>query len=216
MPRAPRLHAPGLYYHVYARGNNKEPIFFEEKDYQRFLSNLDRFRTSLEYTLYAFCLLPNHFHLLLKVDTKPLSKIMQILMTAYTMYLNKKYERVGHLFQGRFQSIIVDKDTYLLQVNRYIHLNPVKAGLVNKPENYEWSSYRHYISHSGNKLLQINTLEILDMISQNKTKQKQQLHEFTLAGISKDFDPLKKQTRGVLGSNKFIQKLTRVLNGVRP
>lgn len=217
MPRPPRLHAPSLVYHVFARGNNKEPIFFDESNYIRFLSNLERFRSSLDYILYTYCLLPNHFHLLLQVNSKPLSKIMQVLLTGYTMYINKKNQRVGHLFQGRFQSIIVEKEEYLLQVLRYIHLNPVKANLVENPEDYLWSSYKQYMSNfqSSNRP-ELAVSEILGMFSQNTSKQKQLFHEFTLAGIYDDFDPFKKQVRGVLGDSKFHQKLTKVLKGNRP
>lgn len=140
---------------------------------------------------------------------------MQILMTAYTMYINKKYDRVGHIFQGRFQSIILEKEEYLLQVHRYIHLNPLKAGLVDNPKLYPWSSYPQYFTE-GKNLLKIDTSLVLGMLSQNASKQKQRLHEFTLAGLQEEFDPIKKQVRGILGSSKFIQKLTKVLKGVRP
>lgn len=215
MPRSPRLHTPGLFYHVFARGNNREPIFFEEDNYRRFLVNLERFRCPLNYNIYAYCLLPNHFHLLLQIDKINLSKIMQILLTAYTMYINKKYGRVGHIFQGRFQSIIVEKETYLLQVHRYIHLNPLKAGLVADLKMYPWSSYSHYLSQE-NGIPLIDTSLVLGMFTQNTLKQKQLFQEFTLAGLKEEFDPLKKQVRGVLGSSKFTQKLTKVLKGVRP
>lgn len=215
MPRSPRLHAPDLLYHVFARGNNRESIFFEDSDYQRFLSNLEKFRITLEYTIYAYCLLPNHFHILIQVNKINLSKIMQILMTAYTMFINRKYGRVGHVFQGRFQSIIVEKETYLLQVQRYIHLNPVKARLVNRPETYPWSSYNLYFT-KGNGFSTINTSVILDMFSNNTVKQKHLFHEFTLVGLKEEFDPVKEQVRGVLGSAKFAQKLTKVLKGIRP
>lgn len=215
MPRSPRLHAPDLLYHVFARGNNREPIFFEESDYQRFLTNLERFRIPLEYTLYAYCLLPNHFHVLIQVDKIDLSKIMQILMTAYTMYINRKYGRVGHVFQGRFQSIIVEKETYLLQVQRYIHLNPVEARLVDRPDMYPWSSYKQYFNKRSG-LPEIDSSVILEMFSDNTVMQKQLFHEFTLAGMKEEFDPIKEQVRGVLGSSKFAQKLTKVFKGVRP
>lgn len=215
MPRSPRLHAPNLLYHVFARGNNRESIFFEDSDYQRFLSNLEKFRISLEYTIYAYCLLPNHFHILIQVNKINLSKIMQILMTAYTMFINRKYGRVGHVFQGRFQSIIVEKETYLLQVQRYIHLNPVKARLVNRPETYPWSSYKLYFT-KGNGFSDINTSVILDMFSDNTVKQKYLFREFTLVGLKEDFDPVNEQVRGVLGSAKFAQKLTKILKGIRP
>lgn len=215
MPRSPRYYVPGLIYHAYTRGNNRELIFFEESNYQRFLSNLERYRIPLNYKIFAYCFLPNHFHLLLQINNVSISKIMQILLTAYTMYINKKYARVGHIFQGRYQSIIVEKDTYLLQVQRYIHLNPVKAGLVLEPDDYLWSSYNSFLGNTGSPI-GININDILDMFSENKLKQKYLFQEFTKAGYNDEFDPSIKQVRGILGSSKFNQRLTKVLKGVRP
>jgi putative transposase len=99
MARAPRLHAPGLYYHVFSRGNYRQPIFTSKSDYQRFQDNLERFHDQFDFKLYAFCLMPNHFHLLIQVQQVPLSKIIQVMLTAYTMYFNKKHDAIGHLFQ---------------------------------------------------------------------------------------------------------------------
>ena len=218
MARSPRLFTPGLFYHLYCRGNNREEIFFEESNYLRFLGNLERFRKSLSYSLCGYCLLPNHFHLLLKVGDIHISLIMQKIMTAYSMYVNKKYDRVGHVFQGRFQSIIVEKESYLLQVLRYIHLNPVKSGLVTWPEDYRWSSYLHYFAPKEEDLMlpKLQTEEILEMFSSDLLRQKRLFKEFTLEGAKEEFDPLKKQVRGLLGGEKFRAKLTWVSKGVRP
>lgn len=215
MPRPLRLYSPDLVYHVFARGNNRESIFFEENNYQRFLKNLERFRMPLKYNLYAFSLLPNHFHLLLQVGKVSISKVMQTLITAYTMYVNKKYQRVGHLFQGRFGSIIVEKETYLLQVLRYIHLNPVKAGIIDNIEDYPWSSYKQYLTFL-NQSPKIEVEEVLAMFSQDASKQRKIFRRFTLDGLQDEFNPLKEQVRGVLGSFRFSLKLTKVLKGIRP
>lgn len=131
------------------------------------------------------------------------------------MYFNKKHDRVGHIFQGRYKSIIVDKESYLLAVHRYVHLNPVKAGNTKAPQHYMWSSYRDYFSSRENVPI-LETEEILGMLTQNREKQKQFLEDFTLGGIEDEFDPFDKQVRGVLGSQKFLQKLTKVLGGARP
>ncbi len=216
MPRSPRLQAANLFYHVYSRGNNKEQIYLEASNYQRFTSNLERFRTSLYFKIYAYCLMPNHFHLFLQTGKVTLSKIMQILMTAYAMYINKKYARVGHVFQGRFQSIVVEKETYFLQVQRYIHLNPVIARIVNDPINYPWSSYKAFVTNNFDQLPKVETAEVLSHFSSNLSKQKELYKEFTLDGIDNEFDPFKHQWRGVLGGIQFSQKLTKVLKGVRP
>ncbi|MDO8451607.1 MAG: transposase [bacterium] len=215
MPRAPRLHAPNLLYHVYARGNNRNLIFFEENDYQRFLNNLDRFSSPFHLKILTYCLLPNHFHLLLKIGDIELSKFMQVLLTAYTMYVNKKRGRVGHIFQGRYQSIVVEKETYLLQVQRYIHRNPVKAGISASPESYPWSGYTQYLNLTS-KPPKLEKPEILGLFSENPEMQIALFQQFTETETIDDFDPFKASSRGVLGSSKFHQKLTRVLRGVRP
>jgi REP element-mobilizing transposase RayT len=213
MPRSPRINAKDLIYHVFARGNNRDPIFFDAGDYERFLKNLERYRDKFKFTIYAYCLLPNHFHLLLRPGNVSLSEIMQPLMTAHTMYVNKKYDRVGHVFQGRFKSIVVQKENYLLQVLRYIHLNPVKAGTVEAAEEYPWSSYLKYLTVGGEP--QIDIGEILAMFSDDRMKQKQLFVEFTTEGLGVDFEPEREQVRGILGKAEFVQILTRRLKGVR-
>lgn len=215
MPRPTRINGSDLIYHVFARGNNKEEIFFEPGDYQRFLQNLERFREKFRYMLYAYCLLPNHFHLLVRSSKVPLSKMMQVLMTGYTMYIQKKYSRAGHVFQGRYKSIAVEQEPYLLQVVRYIHLNPVKAGLVEGAERYPWSSYTKYLTAKAD-IPTVETAPVLSMYAKDSLKQKQLFAEFTLAGLGVDFDPEREQVRGVLGSAKFAQRLTKVLGGSRP
>lgn len=214
MARLPRISAPQYYYHIFSRGNNREPIFFENSDYGRFINNLDRFQQKYRYHLYAYCLLPNHFHLLLRPGKIDLSKIMQTLITAYSMYANKKHHHVGHVFQGRFKSIIVEKDEYLLQVLRYIYLNPVRAGLVNVIEEYPWSSYvKYFVTESKNPI--IESEEILQMFSNDHLHAKKLFREFVEAGLGVDFDPEKEQVRGILGKARFRQGLTKVLKGIR-
>lgn len=214
MPRPLRINANDLIYHVFARGNNKGPIFFNTGDYERFLNNLELFRDKFKFSLFAYCLMPNHFHLLLRSGKVTISEIMQPILTAYTMYINKKYERVGHLFQGRYGSIVVEKESYLLQVFRYIHLNPVKAGTVATVEEYPWSSYFKYLSPGGEP--QLDTGEILSMFSEDKSKQKQLYVEFTTEGLGVDFEPKKEQVRGILGKAEFVSYITRRLKGIRP
>lgn len=214
MARLPRISSDQYFYHVFTRGNNRELIFHESADYERFLNNLDRYQTKYGYRLYAYCLLPNHFHLLLRPGKVDLSKIMQTLMTAYSMYVNKKYDRVGHVFQGRFKSIIVEEDQYLLGVLRYIHLNPVLATLVGRVEDYPWSSYAKYLT-AGSGKPRVETEEILTMFSSDHTRDKQLFVEFIQAGLGVDFDPEKAQARGVLGGARFHQRLAKVLKGTR-
>lgn len=130
MPRKPRLDCPGLLYHIIVRGIEKGHIFNDDKDRDFFLSRLAEILKDTYTSLYAFALIPNHFHLLIRRDNIPISKVMQRLLTSYALYFNKRHERVGHLFQNRYKSIICQEDTYLLELIRYINLNPLRAGAV--------------------------------------------------------------------------------------
>lgn len=215
MARQERLNAHGIIYHVIARGNNKSPVFYDSTDYQRFLANLERFRVEFHFQLYAYCLLPNHFHLLLKTKDVTLSKIMQVILTSYTMYVNKKQNLTGHVFAGRFKNIAVEKESYFLQVLRSIHCNPVKSGLVDRVEKYPWSSYGKYLT-LGESVPQVDTDEALGLFSEDRFKQKQLFTEHTISGLGVQFDPEEAQVRGVLGSAVFMQRLTKVRGGRRP
>jgi len=146
------------YYHVYNRGNNYEKVFFEEKNYEFFLKRLlEYFGNSI--ALISYCLMPNHFHLICNIhENGSLEKAMQKLSTSYTKAINKSTNRVGHLFQGRYKSKLIPGNDYLLHLSRYIHLNPVRAKLLTKPEDWKYSSYREYI---GLALASICSKEII-------------------------------------------------------
>ena len=133
---------PGALYHVMSRGNAKQQIFAGDEDYQHFLDLLSATASRFSVLCHAYCLIWNHFHLLLVPGAPPLSRMMQQLNSAYGQWFNRRHERVGHVFQGRFKALIVDRDTYFLQVLRYIVLNPVDAELVSDPAKWRWSSYR--------------------------------------------------------------------------
>ena len=134
MARKPRIHFPGALYHVITRGNRRQGIFLDEKDLQRFLTYLSDCKNRFPFRLYAYALMKNHLHLLIEVEENPLSRIMQSLLFGYARYFNRRYGEVGHLFQGRYKAILCDKDAYLLELVRYIHLNPVRAKIVREPE----------------------------------------------------------------------------------
>ena len=145
MPRAPRIDIPGLIYHVTARGVKKLPIFHDDEDRQRFLRLLSQTRLEFPFRLHAYCLMTNHYHLLLQTLENSLSKTMQYFKTLFAHSFNRKYGQVGHVFQGRFHSIPVQEDAYFTTVARYIHLNPVRAGIVKRPEDFPWSNYGRLI-----------------------------------------------------------------------
>jgi len=144
MPRKPRLHYPGAVYHVILRGNCGQDVFFDAGDRTRFLLLLQESVERFEYRIHAFCLMTTHLHLAVQVGDVPLSRIMQNIGFRYTQFINRKYQRAGHLFQGRFKALLIDGDSYLLELIRYIHLNPVRAGMVQYPEEYIWSSHSSY------------------------------------------------------------------------
>ena len=149
MARKPRVEYPGAFYHVMTRGNRKEAIFKDDKDRLRFLRKVLEYKERYGFILYAYILMKNHIHLLIETRDAALSKIMQGLLQSYTQWYNGKYRTVGHLFQGRYKSILCDKKVYLLNLIRYIHLNCVRAGLVRDPGEYKWSSHRIYLGRTS-------------------------------------------------------------------
>ncbi len=148
MARPLRIEFPGAFYHVTSRGNEKKDIFRSRKDREQFFFYLESATERYGAFVHAYCLMTNHYHLLLETPHGNLSEIMRYVNGSYTTYFNTKRKRSGHLFQGRFRSIVVDADEYAMELSRYIHLNPVRAGKVSHPDDYEWSSYRSYVGNS--------------------------------------------------------------------
>ena len=148
MATPPRYFQKDSYYHVYNRGNRKQNIFLQSRDYKRFLERLKEYKDKFEVTILGYCLMPNHFHLLLRQETdNPISLFMLRLGTSYAKYFNIKYNEVGSLFQGRFKAKLIDSDEYLLQVSRYIHRNPIPISTPGvELALYPWSSYAAYVN----------------------------------------------------------------------
>jgi REP-associated tyrosine transposase len=143
MPRKPRFFIPGLAAHVVQRGNNRQAVFFEEADYKVYLSLLNEARDRFSCAIHAYVLMTNHVHLLSTPTEKTsVSKMMQYVGRHYVPYMNRKYARTGTLWEGRFKATIIETSTYLLSCYRYIELNPVRAGMVQHPGEYPWSSFR--------------------------------------------------------------------------
>lgn len=146
MTRPLRLEFEGALYHVTSRGDRREPIFEDDEDrrvwLELFAEALDRFHA----TAYAYCLMGNHYHAVIQTHRPNLSRLMRHLNGVYTLRYNRRHGKVGHLFQGRFKAVLVDKDSYFLEVCRYVDLNPVRAKMVKRPQDWRWGSYR---AHAG-------------------------------------------------------------------
>jgi putative transposase len=155
----------GNFYHVYNRGNNHQNIFFERDNYLHFLHLMREYLVNNGVDILAYCLMPNHYHFLVYLQDDNLSAVMHRLSVAYTKGMNKRFDRSGSLFEGRFQSIHVNDLNYLIYLARYIHLNPVKAGFVDRAEEWEFSSYAEY---AGLRLGTLPKMEYLKLQFQNE------------------------------------------------
>ncbi|MGI6093721.1 MAG: transposase [Negativicutes bacterium] len=165
MPRCARALSKTGIYHVMLRGNERKNIFMDDEDKARFLDVLYAKRENQSYYIYAYCLMDNHVHLLIREANDSISRIMRRITTSYVGYFNRKYKRAGHLFQDRYKSENVESDSYLLTVIRYIHQNPDKAGIA-KTEEYPWSSYRAYLKAEGNNRSLPEFTDILQIFSE--------------------------------------------------
>lgn len=163
MPRKARQKSNTKVYHVILRGNAKQDIFLEKQDYSKFMKEICKTKEKYQYELYTYCLMTNHVHLIVYDKLNGLSKVLQSLTISYSSYWNKKYERVGHLFQDRFLSKNIETEGYLKNLCRYIHQNPYKSGIATI-EEYQWSSYQEYIKKS--KI--VDTKQILELFGDNK------------------------------------------------
>ena len=163
MPRVAREKSCTGIYHVMLRGINRQAIFKDDQDRERFIDTVARYKRETGFELYAYCLINNHIHLLIKENQTELSQVMKKIGTSYAYYFNWRHGRNGHLFQDRYKSEAVENDKYLYVVIRYIHQNPVKAGISNM-EEYQWSSYNHYI----NEKVIVDTDHFLDMFDKDR------------------------------------------------
>ncbi len=145
MPKKKRIWYPGAVYHIMCRGNRRGDIFRDEEDYRVYLVILREAQIRFGFILYAYCLMTNHVHLQMETGDVDIGRIMRRINLFYTKYFNNKYNFVGHLFQGRYKSEIIENDAYNLQTSRYIHLNPFKARMVEQILDYAWSSYDIYV-----------------------------------------------------------------------
>ena len=214
MARPVRIEYPGAVYHVICRGNNRQSVFRDDQDRKRHLERLSLYCEQKEVDLLAYCLLTNHVHLLLETPKGNLAKMMQAFQTSYTVYFNKRHRRSGHLFEQRYKALLVDKDNYLLEVSRYIHLNPVAARIAGRPQDYRWSSYGAYVRGKGISGLKYET--VLGYFVGGRGRQLAQYREFVegeLRGKQKWAEPpvLK---GGFVGDEDFVEEARK--KAIRP
>ncbi len=208
MARKPRIHYPEALYHVIFRGNAGQPVFSGDEDRSRFYLLLQEGTCRFGYRVHAFCLMSNHIHLVLQVSHVPLSKGMHNLAFRFTRWMNFREGRTGHLFQGRYKAILVDADTYLLALVRYLHFNPVRAAMVLKPSDHLWSSHHAYM---GDEYLPWLTTDLVlaqfdDDLTQARSAYSSFMSEEDERGYRKEFVCGSHEGR-ILGDEKFADKV---------
>jgi REP element-mobilizing transposase RayT len=208
MARQLRIEFPGAFYHVIQRGIERKNIFASDKDKDRFLSYLNAAHLSYGAGFHSYVLMDNHYHLIVETPSAPLSKIMHYIDTAYVAYFNTKYKRTGPLYQGRFKAPLVEQDGYLHYVSCYIHLNPVRAGIVRSPEEYTYSSYNAFVSNIEAPHW-LNTSYILSMFSEKASEAKNLYKQFVIGNIGKEKEILDQNTKNgfLIGSKDFFTSI---------
>lgn len=190
MPRKPRELSPSGFYHTILRGINKQPVFESHQEKAYFLDVLQRMGKEGEYEIYAHCLMNNHVHLLIKIGSKPLDTSMKRIAVSYVYFYNKLHNRSGSLFDNRYTSVVIKDEVQLMVCAGYIHNNPVKAGLVEKPQHYPWSSYRYYIGLASEGPVPLNTMTLLSLYHSDKNQAIKNMQKFTEEEIYTDPVPL--------------------------
>jgi REP element-mobilizing transposase RayT len=208
MARPLRIEYPDAWYHVMNRGRRAEHIFLEEIDYKSFVELLMESVELWNFRIAAYCLMPNHYHLVVQTPDANLSRCMRHINGIYTQRFNRSHRCDGQLFRGRYKSIVVDADNYLLQLVRYIHRNPIRSGIVERMDSYKWSSHRGYLSR-GKKWDWLHRGFVLSMLSKD-TKQQQRLYkEFMVEEDSEEISQVFEQNKlpSILGRDEFIDGL---------
>jgi len=209
MARKPRVHYPAALYHVMMRGNSGQDVFSDDTDRYRFYLLLQETVARYGHRIHAFCLMSNHIHLAVQVGDVPLSRIMQNIGFRYTRWINWRRKSSGHLFQGRFKAVLVDADSYLLQLTRYIHLNPVRAGMVQAPEEYPWSGHRAYLGQET--IAWLTTEWVLSQYGQSVDRARHEYRKFVEQGKDEgrqsEFHSGRVDESRILGDDDFMDRV---------
>ena len=215
MARPLRIQYPNAFYHVMNRGNNRGRIFYGDKDMDLFLKVLSNTTKSFGINVLAYCLMHNHYHLLIQTPRGNLSKAMQYIGGAYTTKLNASRRRDGHLFRGRYKSILVEEEEYLRNLIRYIHLNPIKAKLAKDPYSWSYSSHKQLLDSFSKKEVNQSTISI-DYVKQlfsNDAKTYVEFHQAGVDDLTEEFFSQKKLP-AIFGSEDFIDHIKEITNPI--
>jgi len=209
MSRPLRIEYPGALYHVTSRGDRKEAIYEDNLDRLKFLDVLEEVIGGYNWICHAYCLMGNHYHLVIQTPDANLAKGMRQLNGVYTQVSNRRHKRVGHLFQGRYQGILVDQRSYLLELSRYVVLNPVRAGWVDHPAEWSWSSYWAMLNPEK-KPDWLSTDQLLSQFSKERPEAVRRYRQFVSEGINKSsiWDQLNRQI--YLGNDEFVDRVLKM------
>ena len=225
MARPARIEYEGAFYHVMNRGNGGENIFIDNKDRYKFYEILGNVEKKHGIIIYAFVLMSNHYHLLFETPFSNLSRSVKQLNSDYALYFSRRHRKPGHLFQGRFKAMLVEKEAYILELSRYIHLNPNRAGIVKHPEKYKWSSLNSYIKGKLKLPFNLHWEWMLLTFGKKRSVAGRNYIEFVKEGIKGQGNPGLEASGGwILGSKKWVKKTvekwvdfsSKELTGVKP
>ena len=204
MSRPLRIEYPGAWYHVMNRGRRRENIFLSRNDYQIFLQVLQEASDAWNLKVSAYCLMSSHYHLLVHTPEGNLSRCMRHINGIYTQRFNRRHNNDGQLFRGRYKAVLIDADSYLLEVLRYIHRNPLQAGIVDNLKDYEWSSHHGYVSRAK-KWDWLHKDVLLAMLSPQRSRQKSAYMDFVSRGVSEEIEKFYslKNLPSILGADTF-------------
>jgi len=211
MPRIARIAPRDHIFHILTRGNNRQEVFRDEIDYQKYLEVLNRYKEKYQFKLYHYVLMKNHVHLVLETQAEggSLAEIMKGINLSYAQYYKRKYDHVGHFWQDRFKSILISRDEYLLACGSYVELNPVRAGIVKDPRDYRWSSYRAYAYAKKDSL--VDEDPICWELSKDEPDRRRKYREFVKGMLrSKEAMRGEMERRVIYGSEVFVGKLKKV------
>ena len=207
MARPLRIEYPGAVYHITSRGNDKKPIVKNDNDRETFLNTLQHVNKRYNWICHAYCLMTNHYHLLIETPDGNLTIGMRQLNGVYTQVFNRRHGKTGHIFQGRYKAIVIQKDSHLLEVCRYVVLNPVRARMVEKPEEYPWSSY---LATAGRAKPHpcLTKAWVLGQFGRKLGKAEQEYREFVHWGIGQKTIWSEVRGQSLLGEDDFVDKLS--------